>query len=126
MTGIAGTLAASIDARHGEVDAAVAAYRWLLPWWRRSGEYSVLWTVLRSIAQLFERLGKPRAAAVLLGAVTKPGAGHEVFGDDAVRLADLATRLEAELGADFALARAEGAGMDVEAAAALAASELEP
>ena len=126
VTGIAGTLAASIDARHGEVDAAVAAYRWLLPWWRRSGEYSVLWTVLRSIAQLFERLGKPRAAAVLLGAVTKPGAGHEVFGDDAVRLADLATRLEAELGADFALARAEGAGMDVEAAAALAASELEP
>ena len=125
VTGIAGTLAASIDARHGEVDAAVAAYRWLLPWWRRSGEYSVLWTLLRSIAQLLERLGKPRAAAVLLGAVTAPGSGHEVFGDDALLLADLATRLEADLGEDFTVARAEGSGLDVEAAAALAASELE-
>jgi hypothetical protein len=125
VTGIAGTLAASIDARHGEVDAAVAAYRWLLPWWRRSGEYSVLWTLLRSIAQLLDRLGKPRAAAVLLGAVTAPGSGHEVFGDDALLLADLAGRLEVELGDDFRVARAEGAGMDVEAAAALASSELE-
>ena len=117
---------ASIDARHGEVDAAVAAYRWLLPWWRRAGEYSVLWTLLRSIAQLLDRLGKPRAAAVLLGAVAAPGSGHDVFGDDALRLADLATRLEASLGDDFAVARAQGAGLDVGAAAALAAAELEP
>jgi hypothetical protein len=126
VTGIAGASVASIDARHGEVDAAAAAaYRWLLPWWRRSGEYSALWTLLPSIAQPLDRLGRPRTAAVLLGAVTAPGSGHEVFGDDALRLADLATRLEGPLGDDFADARAEGAGLDVEAAAALAASELE-
>ena len=86
----------------------------------------MLWTLLRSIAQLLHRLGKPRAAAVLLGAVTAPGSGHEVFGDDALLLTELAGRLEVELGDDFTVARLEGAGLDVEAAAALAASELGP
>ncbi len=66
----------------------------------------MLWTLLRSIAQLLHRLGKPRAAAVLLGAVTAPGSGHEVFGDDALLLAELAGRLEVELGDDFTVARA--------------------
>ena len=52
---------------------------------------------MNRIAQLLDRLESPRAAGILLGAVTAPGSGHEVFGDDALRLADLATRLESAL-----------------------------
>ena len=125
VTGIAGTLAASIDARQGDVRSAVTAYRWLLPWWRRAGEWSVLWTLLRSMAILLERMGRYRPSAVLLAAVLAPGAGHEVFGDDAVRLADLKARLEPELGDDFTAATEEGAALTVEEAAQLAVVELD-
>ena len=125
VTGVAGTLAASIDARRGDVRSAVTAYRWLLPWWRRAGEWSVLWTLLRSMAILLERMGRHRPSAVLLAAVLAPGAGHEVFGDDAVRLAELKARLEPALGEDFSLASEEGAALSVEEAAQLAAAELE-
>jgi hypothetical protein len=126
VTGVAGATAASIDARSGSAEDAVAAYRWLLPWWRRAGEWSVLGTMLRSVAGLLARLERYRPAAVLLGAVTTAGGGHEVFGEDAVRLAELAALLEARLGpAALGAGRAEGGVLGVDAAAALAIAELE-
>jgi predicted ATPase/DNA-binding SARP family transcriptional activator len=126
VTGVAGALVASLDVRAGEVTRAVTAYRWLIPWWWRAGEWSVLWTMLRSVVELFCALGRYRAAALLLGAVTAPGSGHEVFGDDAERLALLSAELAARMGdAAFAEARAEGRALDVESAAALTATELD-
>ncbi|HTN81216.1 MAG TPA: BTAD domain-containing putative transcriptional regulator [Acidimicrobiales bacterium] len=125
VTGVAGTLAASIDARRGDFMRAITAYRWLLPWWRKAGEWSVLGTLLRSMAELLHQVGRNRSAAVLLAAVLTPGAGHEVFGDDARRLADLARRLEPELGDEFHVATAEGSALTVEEAATLAEAELD-
>ena len=125
VTGVAGTLAASIDARRGDVMRAITAYQWLLPWWRKAGEWSVLGTLLRSMAELLHQVGRNRSAAVLLAAVLTPGAGHEVFGDDARRLADLARRLEPELGDEFHVATAEGSALTVEEAATLAEAELD-
>jgi hypothetical protein len=77
------------------------------------------------MAILLERMGRHRPSAVLLAAVLAPGAGHEVFGDDAVRLADLKARLEPELGDEFTAASREGAALTVEEAAQLAAVELD-
>ncbi|MPY92656.1 MAG: AfsR/SARP family transcriptional regulator [Acidimicrobiia bacterium] len=126
VTGVAGALAASLDSRHGDAHAAVAAYRWLVPWWQRAGEWSVLWTILRSVASLLARLGRDAPAAVLLGAVTAEGSGHPVFGADERYMADLATILTGRMGAAaVAAAREEGRYLDIEAAASLASAELD-
>jgi len=126
VTGVAGALTASIGARSGDPNDAAETYRWLLPWWRRAGEWSVLWNVLRSMAILLERLDRPEASALLLGAVTADTGGHAVFGDDARRLHQLAVRLDRRLGPDVAAAiRAEGASLDVEQATDAALAELD-
>jgi predicted ATPase/DNA-binding SARP family transcriptional activator len=126
VIGVAGALAASIDVRLGALEEAIVAYRWLLPWWRRAGELSVLGTVLRSTAELLARLERDELAALLLGAVTVPDTGHGVFGGDAVRLGELATQLEGRLGGErFEAARSRGARLGVADAAAVAEAELE-
>lgn len=126
VTGVAGALAASLDVRSGDRAAAVATYRWVLPWWRRAGVWSVLGTVLRPVAQLLADLGRDHAAAVLLGAVTAEGSGHSLYGADARDLADLAVRLEARLGGGaYAAAVTTGRALDVDAAAAAALAELD-
>lgn len=118
VTGLAGASKASIDARIGDPVAAAAAYRRLIPHWRRAGMWSTQWTMLRSIAGLLERLGRYRDAAVLEGAVRATAAGHRIFGADEVALDDLGVRLRTELGDDeYEAARRRGALLDGEAAA---------
>src|SRR3546814_16781478 len=65
VTGIAGASMASIVARSGDPSAAVQEYRFLIDHWRRAGMWSTQWTMLRSIALLMVRLGRPRESAVL-------------------------------------------------------------
>ncbi|MGD9997127.1 MAG: BTAD domain-containing putative transcriptional regulator [Ilumatobacteraceae bacterium] len=117
VRGVAGASKASIDARRGDPRAAAREYRTLLDFWRRAGMWSTQWTVLRSIAVLLARLGRPRDAAVLEGAVRSTDAGHVIFGDDEVALNELRMRLRVELGDDvYEAARAEGALLDGDAA----------
>jgi hypothetical protein len=117
VTGVAGASKASLDARFGDPAAAAADYRWLLDHWRRAGIWSTQWIMLRSIAGLLDRLGQPRDAAVLMGAVQAPAAGHRVFGADEVALAQLGKRLRAALGDDaYEAAVAEGGTLDGDAA----------
>ena len=117
VTGIAGASQASLDARDGDADVAAAEYRWLLGHWRRAGMWSTQWTMLRSIAALLERLGRPGDAAVLEGAVRATHAGHRIFGADEVALDELSARLRAALGdAAYAAARRQGAALDGDAA----------
>jgi predicted ATPase/DNA-binding SARP family transcriptional activator len=117
VTGSAGMSKASIDARHGDPQAAAQDYRSLISHWRRAGMWSSQWTMLRSIAGLLARLGRPRDAAVLEGAVRGTEAGHRLFGADERALADLSAQLRVELGdADYEAALREGAALDGEAA----------
>ena len=126
MVGVAGTLVASTEVRRGQLDAAAAIYRSLLPRWRRAGEWAVLSTMLRSVAELLAQRGRDEVAAVILGAVTAKGRGHEVFGADAHRLRQLADDIGGRIGpGPMAEALARGAGLDIETAAALAAAELD-
>jgi hypothetical protein len=117
VVGIAGASKASIDARIGDPVAAAADYRRLILHWRRAGMWSTQWTMLRSIAGLLARLGRCYDAAVLEAAVRSTSAGHRIFGADEVTLAELGTRLRAELGADaYEEARRQGAVLDGAAA----------
>ena len=125
VAGIAGASKASIDARFGDAQAAADDYRRLINHWRRAGMWSTQWTMLRSIAGLLVRLGRPREAAVLLGAVTATQAGHRIFGRDEATLAELDSQLRQLLGdAAYEAALAEGAALDGDAAVELALRAL--
>jgi hypothetical protein len=118
VTGLAGASSASIEARLGDPEVAAEAFRRVIVSWRRAGSWSTQWTVLRSIAALLDRLGRHRDAAVLVGAVYAPGAGHRIFGADEVALRELCTRLGGELGTEgLEAAMAEGRALDGDAAA---------
>lgn len=124
--GVAGTTYASLAARHGDPAVAIREYRWLLPHWRRAGVRSLYLTSMRSVVELLARVGADRAAATLLGFVTSDAGGHDVFGADAVRRAELVAQLTDRLGADaFAEAGALGAGLDDHSAGAVATAAFD-
>ena len=77
---------------------------------------------MRWVVELCARIGADESAARLLGAVLSPSTGHEVYGDDATRLAQLGRELSARLGAArFDAAFGSGSTLD-DAAAALEAT----
>ena len=121
VTGVAGTSKASIEARLGDPLVAAEDYRRLIVHWRRAGMWSTQWTMLRSIAGLLTRLGRPHEAAVLTGSVLATHAGHRIFGEDEAALAELGQRLREALGDEvYEAALAEGAELDGDAAVELA------
>ncbi|HSP03369.1 MAG TPA: BTAD domain-containing putative transcriptional regulator [Acidimicrobiales bacterium] len=126
VEGVAGASLASLDARAGDVRAAVGHYRWLLPLWLRAGVRSPLRTMLRTVTELLCGQGLDEQAALLLGAVTAPGVGHEVVGDDVDRLAAVRAELEQRLGsARLDELLVEGATLDDAAAASVATAAFE-
>src|SRR5690606_19452460 len=126
VQGVAGASLASLDVRAGDVTAAVERYRWRFPLWLRAGVRSPMRTMLRSVAELLCRHGVDEHAARLLGAVTAPGVGHEVVGDDDVRLTAIRHELERRLGPGrCGELLAEGRGLDDAAAAAEATAAFE-
>jgi hypothetical protein len=121
VTMIAGASAASIEARTGDPAKAVEQYRWLLELGQRAGVRVLQWTMLRSVAELLVRVGDHAGAATLLGAVTTPGSGHEIFGADLERLDNVRKAVRSALGDAIADAGiAGGTGLDDDAAAAVA------
>jgi predicted ATPase/DNA-binding SARP family transcriptional activator len=125
IQGLAGASKASIEARDGDPHVAAADYRWLIPHWQRAGMWSTQWTMLRSIVGVLERLDRPRAAAVLEGAVRADGAGHRIFGADERALHEIGVRLRAALGDEaYEAAIGEGAVLDGRAAAEHALASL--
>lgn len=135
VEGIAATSLASLCVRQGRVDEAVELYRWLLPHWLRAGVAAPFWTMLRSVTELLvdrgadERHGDldvDEHAARLLGAVTHAGRGHEVVGDDDLRLSDAAATLRSRLGDErFETAVSAGGALDEPAAAAIATAAFD-
>ncbi len=125
VTGVAGTSKASIEARLGDPLVAAEDYRRLITHWRRAGMWSTQWTMLRSIAGLLTRLGRPHEAALLTGSVLATHAGHRIFGEDEAALAELGQRLREALGDEtYEAALAEGAELDGDAAVELALRAL--
>lgn len=118
IEGIAGASLASLDVRADDVDAAIAHYRRLLPLWLRAGLQSPYWTGMRAVVELLLRGGESIAATRLLGAVMAPGAGHDVYGDDAARLESLRVELVDRVGREhFQVEFTVGSRFDEAAAA---------
>jgi predicted ATPase/DNA-binding SARP family transcriptional activator len=125
IAGVAGASRASIDARLGDPSAAADDYRRLINHWRHAGVWSTQWTMLRSVAGLLARLGRPREAAALAGAVRATRSGHRIFGADEAALDELESRLRGVLGDEvYEAALAEGAELDGDAAVELALRAL--
>jgi hypothetical protein len=125
VEGTAGASAASIEARSGDPVVAAAEFRRLIELWRGTGMRATQWTMLRTVAQLLDRMGRLEDAATLLRAVTTTEEGNRVFGADAVALDALEARLRGALGDEsFERAAAPGQGMDGVAAAAEALRAL--
>jgi predicted ATPase/DNA-binding SARP family transcriptional activator len=125
IAGVAGASKASIEARCGDPLVAAADYRRLINHWRRAGVWATQWTMLRSVAGLLGRLGRPREAAVMVGAVRAARGGHRIFGQDEAALAELDAQLRAELGDEvYDAAIAEGSALDDDAAIEFALRSL--
>ena len=99
LTGVALVSAASIRARYGDARQAVPAFREVVEHWQQLGNWTQQWTTLRSVADLMERLGDGRSAALVLGAVRDTRRTGVIFGADAARLDDLQHRLATVLDA---------------------------
>ncbi|HYN33159.1 MAG TPA: hypothetical protein VES40_11085, partial [Ilumatobacteraceae bacterium] len=70
------------------------------------------------VVELLTRSGETVAAIRLLGAVVAPGAGHDVYGDDAARLESIRAELEERAGLElFEVEFTRGSGFDEAAAA---------
>jgi predicted ATPase/DNA-binding SARP family transcriptional activator len=123
--GVAGASKASIDARVGDPSAAADDYRRLINHWRHAGVWATQWTMLRSVAGLLRRLGRPRESAVMVGAVRAARGGHRIFGQDEAALGELDAQLRAELGDEaYDAAIAEGSALDDDAAIEFALRSL--
>ena len=98
LTGIAGTSATTLRARHGDPETALRAFPALIDHWQRAGNWTQQWTMLRSLVTTLARLGRDESAAVLYGAMNASPTAPPVFGDDAKRLADVLTQIEERAG----------------------------
>jgi predicted ATPase/DNA-binding SARP family transcriptional activator len=126
LVGVAAVSAASVEARHGDPLVAAVLYRDLLDHWRRAGNWTQQWTMLRSVVSLLTDLGQTEAAARLLGALLAAPTSPPAYGHDAAALAGARHELDDRLGADQAGALvAEGADRTDVEAVALAAAALD-
>jgi hypothetical protein len=82
--------------------------------------------MLRTVVELLCRSGLDEAATELLGAVTRAGVGHEVVGDDDLRLSALRRELSGRVPGDrFDQLIAQGALLDDAAAASVATAAFD-
>jgi predicted ATPase/DNA-binding SARP family transcriptional activator len=117
---VAGASLASLDVRRGDIPAAVAMYRWLLPLWLRAGVRSPFWTAMRWVAKLLLDAGRPEAAAQLLGAMDRADFASRHLGDDSDHMAGMRAAALRLLGAErYEIAAGRGAELDDAAATAM-------
>ena len=55
----------SVQAKSGQITAALHGYRRLINYWERTGSWTQQWTTLRNIASLFDQLGDHEIARFL-------------------------------------------------------------
>ena len=98
LTGVAGTSATTLRARHGDPGEALRRFPDLIDLWERAGNWTQQWTMLRSLITTFVRLGRDEPAAVLYGAMNASRTAAPVYGTDAERLADVLRVIEERAG----------------------------
>ncbi len=113
LEGVARVAMASLQARHGEPDEALAEFRDVVDHWRSRGDWVHMWTTLHNLVVLLDRIGAHEPAAVLHGAARTATTGAPAFGEDARRLDAVAHSLRTVLGEEvFAAAHTRGRDMD--------------
>ena len=100
VVGITSLSAATLQARRGDPYEALRWYPELCEHWRRAGVWTQQWTTLRTLVELFTRIGRDEAASMLFGALMTATTAAPVFGADRVRLDDAAKVLEGRMGHD--------------------------
>lgn len=112
VAGVAAVSATSLRARHGDPSEALRSFRTMIDHLHQATNWTHLWTGLRSLVELFVRIGANDPAAILYAAVTSAPTAPPVYGDDADRLTTAGHTLAQRLGAAaMAEARARAADM---------------
>lgn len=113
LEGVSRVAMASLQARHGEPDEALAEFRDVVEHWRTRGDWIHMWTTLHNLVVLLDRIGAHEPAAVLHGAARTATTGAPPFGEDARRLDAAAHSLRTALGEEvFAAAHTRGRDME--------------
>jgi hypothetical protein len=87
LRGIAMVSIASLQARLGHDELALASFVDVVEHWHRAGNWVQQWTTMRNVADLLVRLHCNVAAVELLTALTVGGRGGPLIGADAERIA---------------------------------------
>lgn len=109
VAGVARTTLACLQARHGDPRVALRSFRGLIDELAPVGDWTHLWTGLRSLVPLLARLGADEDAARVLGAVCHAPGAAPAYGADADRLAAARTTLADRLGGETLERAAEAA-----------------
>ncbi|MHA6783392.1 BTAD domain-containing putative transcriptional regulator [Pseudonocardia saturnea] len=118
LAGVARHTLLTTAARVG--DPEPARFGPLLDAWLAMGAWTQLWVAVRALAEALSRQGRHRDAALLLGALRASPRASREYGADAARVRAVEDAARAALGAEYAAARAEGAGLGEARAVALA------
>jgi predicted ATPase/DNA-binding SARP family transcriptional activator len=94
LTGVAGTSATTLRARHGDPAEALGRFPDLIDLWERVGNWTQQWTMLRSLVTTLARLGRDEPAAVLYGALTASPTAPPLYGADRERLSHVMATVE--------------------------------
>ncbi|HEY9315428.1 AfsR/SARP family transcriptional regulator [Williamsia sp.] len=125
VAGVARVSAVSLGARTGDPASTLPRYADVIEHWLGTGSWSHLLTTMRNLAPTLEAAGgADRAAAQLIGAVSRPDQAPS-YGTEAARLSDATDTLRARLGtATFDNEYATGASRDLANAGAAAVTGI--
>ena len=101
-----------LEARLGDIAAALAGFGPVIETWHCGGDWANLWLSLRHVFGILQQTGDHRAAAVLHGALVAAGANDAMPFEprDAEHLADIVEQVRAQLGPEtFDQAATDGA-----------------
>ena len=126
LEGIALVSAASLQARHGDPQAALPLFGQVIDHWHRAGNWTQQWVTLRNVIDLLARMGTDEPAAILCGALGASRSATPLFGADADRLANTTAALQTRLGEQqHRRCLARGAAMTDDDAVLYAAAEID-
>ena len=100
VVGLAEVALAASKVRQQDVATALAYCDAAITEWQRTGAWTPLWVTLRTVIDLFTRVGAYRDATVLYGAFGSTHPGAPPFGADAAMMREAGERLRSALGAD--------------------------
>lgn len=126
VLGVVDVALATLHARYGDPQRALRAFTGIIDRLYAGGDWTHLWTGLRSLVSVLAHLGHDMDATVLLGAVREAETAPPPYGEDAERLDELAAVLAGRLGdSAYATTYAKGRAMTDHDAVAFAELAIE-